>query len=153
LLGAGAATLVDVRRFPASRRHPQFNQRRLADGLAEAGIGYVHAVALGGRRDAEEGEDRFACIGVAAFRSYAARMTRAEWQEALTGALSVPAPCFLCAETSWTRCHRRLIADQLEARGHRIVHLLGPARREPHELSPAATIDGGRLFLCGELVA
>ena len=52
---AGAATLVDVRRFPGSRRNPQFNQRRLAETLEQAGIRYLHAVELGGRRSGEPG--------------------------------------------------------------------------------------------------
>jgi len=73
---AGARTLVDVRRFPGSRRNPQFNQAALATTLDEAGIAYVHAVELGGRRSGEPGEDRFTCIRVPAFRSYAARMGR-----------------------------------------------------------------------------
>jgi len=46
---AGVRTLVDVRRFPGSRRNPQFNQGPLAAGLAEAGIAYRHTVELGGR--------------------------------------------------------------------------------------------------------
>ena len=73
---AGVRTLVDVRRFPSSRRHPQFDQPALADALAGAGVAYRHAVALGGRRSAEPGEERFGCIRVAAFRSYAARRER-----------------------------------------------------------------------------
>ncbi len=43
---AGAETLVDVRRFPGSRRNPQFNQARLAQTLGEVGMGYLHAVEL-----------------------------------------------------------------------------------------------------------
>src|SRR5690606_41725130 len=42
--------LVDVRRFPGSRRHPQFGREALAGSLAASGIGYAHAEALGGRR-------------------------------------------------------------------------------------------------------
>jgi uncharacterized protein (DUF488 family) len=56
------------------------------------------------------------------------------WQAALDDALAEPAPCFMCAETVWWRCHRRLIAELLVARGHDVVHLLGPLRREPHRL-------------------
>ena len=42
--------VADVRRFPGSRRHPQFGTEALAEGLASAGIDYRHFVALGGRR-------------------------------------------------------------------------------------------------------
>jgi uncharacterized protein (DUF488 family) len=146
-------TLVDVRRFPGSRRNPQFNREALAGSLEAAGVAYRHAVELGGRRSAEPGEERFACIRTAAFRSYAARIARPEWQEALAAALAEPAPCFMCAETLWSRCHRRLIAELLVARGHTVMHLHSPGRREQHRLSDDAEARAGKLYLCGALVA
>jgi len=150
---AGVETLVDVRRFPGSRRNPQFNQISLADALGEAGIGYRHAVELGGRRSGEPGEEDFGCIRVAAFRSYAARMRTETWQSALAAELARPATCFMCAETVWWRCHRRLIAELLTARGHEVVHLLGPGRREPHRLYDESEVRDGKLYLCGARVA
>jgi uncharacterized protein (DUF488 family) len=150
---AGAQTLVDVRRFPGSKRNPQFNQPALARALAEGGIDYSHAVELGGRRRGEPREERFDCIRVAAFRSYAARMASPTWQQALAAALDEPWPSFMCAETDWRRCHRRLIADLLTARGHEVIHLLRPGEEETHALFPVAEIRDGTLYLCGELVA
>jgi uncharacterized protein (DUF488 family) len=151
---AGVRTLVDVRHFPGSRRHPQFGRDALSAAVVEAGIAYIHAVELGGRRSNEPGEERFGCIRVAAFRSYAARMARDEWQAALTGALAEPAPCFMCAETLWWRCHRRLIAELLHARGHEVVHLLRPGHSEPHRAwTPISETRDGELYLCGERVA
>ncbi len=146
-------TLVDVRRYPGSRRNPQFGQAALAATLEDAGIAYRHAEELGGRRSSEPGEERFSCIRVGAFRSYAARMGTDAWQAALAAELKQSVPCFMCAETLWTKCHRRLIAEVLFAGGHEIVHLLTPTRREPHRLYDESEIRGGRLFLCGELVA
>jgi uncharacterized protein (DUF488 family) len=153
LRSAGVQTLVDVRRFPGSRRHPQFNQAALAATLDDAGIRYVHEVELGGRRTGEPGEERFGCIDTPAFRSYAARMSTAAWQEALERSLAQPAPCFMCAETLWWRCHRRLIADLLVARGREVVDLLGPGQSQVHKLweGVAEAVDG-RLGLCGEIV-
>jgi uncharacterized protein (DUF488 family) len=154
LAEGGVRTLVDVRRFPGSRRHPQFSQEALAASLGGAGVAYRHAVELGGRRSGEPGEERFACIRVAAFRSYAARMSAAEWQEALAAALAEPEPCFMCAETLWWRCHRRLIAELLHARGHEVVHLLRPGHTEPHRpWEPISETRDGGLYLCGERVA
>ena len=149
---ANVRTVVDVRRFPGSRRNPQFNRDALDEALGAAGIAYRHAEALGGRRSGEPGEERFACIRTPAFRSYAARMGTPEWQQALAAALEEPTPCFLCAETVWWRCHRKLIAELLVARGYDVLHLL-PGRVERHRLSDDAEARGGRLFLCGELVA
>ena len=150
---AGVQTLVDVRRFPTSRRNPQFNQGPLRETLEAAGIDYRHAVELGGRRSGEPGEERFGCIRVAAFRSYAARMGTPEFQEALARELARPVPCFMCAETPWWKCHRRLIAELLTARGVVVTHLLGPGRRESHRLYDESEIREGKLYLCDHLVA
>ena len=153
LAEAGVRTLVDVRRFPSSRRNPQFNQAPLADAVAAAEIEYRHEVELGGRRAGEPGEERFACIRVPAFRSYAARIATPEWQAALERSLGAPSPCFMCAETVWWRCHRRLIAELLSARGNVVTHLLGPGRREQHRPWDEAEVRDGKLYLCGRLVA
>src|SRR5438105_8525746 len=153
LTAAGARTLVDVRRYPGSRRNPQFNAELLAGAVRAAGITYRHAVELGGRLQGEPGEERFACLRVAAFRSYAARMGATSWQTALEAALAEPEPCFLCAETLWRRCHRRLIAELLHARGHEVLHLVRPDEAEAHVPFDVAETHDGRLYLCGELVA
>lgn len=150
---AGVLTLVDVRRFPGSRRNPQFDQAALGEALGRAGIAYRHAVELGGRLSREPGEERFSCIRVAAFRSYAARMGTDAWQAALADALEQPRPCFMCAETVWWRCHRRLIAELLVARGRSVSHLIGPGRREEHRLYEESELRDGKLYLCGTIVA
>lgn len=150
---AGVRTLVDVRRFPGSRHNPQFNQPALKAALVEDGIAYRHAAELGGRRAGEAGEDRFGCLRVAAFRSYAARMGTEGWQAALAAALAEPSPCFMCAETLWWRCHRRLIAELLHARGTRVTHLLAPGKDQAHRPFREAETRSGRLYLCGARVA
>jgi len=150
---AGVQTLVDIRRYPGSRRNPQFNRGPLEAALGEAGIGYRHAVELGGRLANEPGEERFGCIRVAAFRSYAARMATAGWQAALADVLREPAPCLMCSETPWTKCHRRLVAELLHARGAEVRHLVAPGRTEEHRMWEIAEARDGRLYLCGELVA
>ena len=150
---AGVETLVDVRRFPGSRRNPQFDQAALAETLGAVGIAYLHAEALGGRRSNEPGEERFPCIRVAAFRSYAARMGTEAWQHALETSLAEPSPCFMCAETPWWRCHRRLVAELLAARGHQVIHLIRPGESQPHRMYDESMVRECRLYLCGEAVA
>ena len=118
---------------------------RLFDALGEAGIVYRHAVELGGRLSGEQGEEEFGCIRVAAFRSYAARMSTDAWQEALARALEQPAPCFMCAETLWWRCHRRLVADRLTVDAWTVTHLFAPGKSEPHALWDTARIENGSL--------
>ncbi|MGH2921160.1 MAG: DUF488 family protein [Gaiellaceae bacterium] len=151
LRAAGIRTLVDVRRFPGSRRNPQFNQGPLAESLERAGIAYRHAVDLGGRRSGEPSEERFACIGQ--FASYVARMAADEWQRALEDAVSEPAPALMCAETAWQRCHRRWISELLTARGQQVVHLIRPHELEPHRLHQDSEVRDARLYVCGNLVA
>jgi uncharacterized protein (DUF488 family) len=151
LVEAEVRTLVDVRRFPGSRRHPQFGREALAASVRAAGVEYVHAEPLGGRRS---GGDRFACLRVAAFRGYAEWMGGDAFRAALASALELESPCFMCAETLWWQCHRRLIAELLAARGHEVVHLLRPGHSEPHRRwEPVAEWRDGRLYVCGELVA
>jgi uncharacterized protein (DUF488 family) len=153
LQAAGAQTLVDVRRFPGSRRNPQFNKEALAAALEAAGLAYRHAVALGGRLSGEPGEERFGCITTPAFRSYAARMGTEPWQQALAAALGEPEPCFMCAETPWWRCHRRWIAELLHVRGYDVLHLLEPHVFHRHKPFDEADARDGKLYICGELVA
>jgi uncharacterized protein (DUF488 family) len=153
LRSVGVETLVDVRRFPGSRRNPQFNEAALDGTLGAAGIAYRHAEELGGRRANEPGEERFPCIRVAAFRSYAARMGTEAWQHALEATLAEPSPCFMCAETPWWRCHRRLIAELLTARGHEVIHLIRPGESQAHRMYNESMVREGKLYLCNQAVA
>jgi uncharacterized protein (DUF488 family) len=150
---ASVETLVDVRRFPGSRRNPQFNQTVLAAELKRAGIAYVHAPDLGGRRSGVAGEDRFTCLRIPAFRSYAAWMSSNEWKRAIAGTLGLASPCYMCAETLPWRCHRRLIADLLAAREVEVVHLLAPGSSLEQRPFAESEIRNGRLYICGALVA
>ncbi len=51
----------------------------------------------------------------------------------------------LCSEALWTKCHRRLIADALVAKGWSVRHLMSPTRAEDHHLPEFAQVaeDGG----------
>jgi uncharacterized protein (DUF488 family) len=44
----------------------------------------------------------------------------------------------MCAEAVWWRCHRRIIADYLLARGVAVAHIMGGAKRQPASLTPGA---------------
>ena len=46
----GITDIADVRRFPGSRKYPQFNPDQLEPALHGDGIGYVWFAELGGRR-------------------------------------------------------------------------------------------------------
>jgi uncharacterized protein (DUF488 family) len=59
----------------------------------------------------------------------------------------------MCAETPWRHSHRSLIAELLAARGHEVVHVIRPGEEEPHRPAAAAENLGGKLLLCGQIVA
>ena len=151
LRAAGVQTLVDVRRFPASRRHPQYNRAVLERTLGSAGIAYHWlGESLGGRRSrtVPTAESRNNGWEVAAFRYYADAMPTAEFRTGMDKleALARSAPtAFMCAEKLWWSCHRRLIADLLTVRGWSVIHLLEESRHEPHHLTEFARLSDGQL--------
>ena len=51
----------------------------------------------------------------------------------------------MCAEALWWRCHRRLIADALLVRGHRVFHIGSDGAVEEHVLTPFAEVNAGRI--------
>src|SRR4051812_33644543 len=83
LLGeANARILVDVRRFPGSRRHPHFARAALEASLPPLGVTYVfRGEALGGRREGRAGSPHRA-LREPAFRAYADHMDTPEFRAA-----------------------------------------------------------------------
>ena len=154
---ADVKLVADVRANPRSR-YPQFNRSDLAESLKEAGIRYVHLGAqLGGRRQSRPDSVN---VGVpdGAFRGYADHMQSDVFDDGLTrleelavktsttgaaGAAGLTA--VMCAEADWRHCHRRLIADALEVRGWRVLHLGPNGSLESHQLTEAALVDGERI--------
>jgi uncharacterized protein (DUF488 family) len=135
-------TLVDVRRFPGSRRHPQFSRDALAASLAAAGIDYRHEADLGGRRAARPDSPHTAWR-VEAFRGYADHMDSPLFLAALDRLLALAArsrTVILCAEAVPWRCHRRLISDAATVRGVEVCHILAPGRAEIHHLDANARV-------------
>ena len=145
-------TLVDVRRFPGSRRHPQFSREILPAALAASGISYLHEVDLGGRRAARPGSPHVAWR-VAAFRGYADWMDGPEFAAALERLIELGGrrrTVILCAEAVPWRCHRRLISDALVTRGHLVRHILALGRSDLHQLDANAHArSDGRLVYSG----
>jgi uncharacterized protein (DUF488 family) len=113
-------TLVDVRAYPVSRRHPQFSRDALTQALAAAGIRYEwHGEALGGMRKGGYAPHMETPLFIDAAGSLIAASRRQRL-------------CIMCAETQPADCHRAYISDWLVARGERVVHLIGPDERRDH---------------------
>jgi uncharacterized protein (DUF488 family) len=140
LRGAGVTTLIDIRRFPSSRRHPQFARDALATSLLAGGIRYEwQGAELGGRRSRRT-PSRHAALVNAAFAGYADHMDTPAFRDAVQALVRrVEAGerlAVMCAETLWWRCHRSLLADALGCRGVDVVHLIDASRRETHKVRP-----------------
>lgn len=138
---------MDVRRYPGSRRMPQFGSKVLAATLNAQGLEYLWLPGLGGRRNPLPDSPNTAWRS-SAFRGYADYMQTEPFGESLAELLSVAfgmRTAVMCAEAVWWRCHRGLIADVLRWLGFEVIHILGPGSSSPHPYTPAARIEGGQL--------
>lgn len=154
LASGGVGQVADVRSFPGSRRNPQFGKEAFEPALAGAGLAYRWMPRLGGRR--RKGQSPSENLGwrVEAFRNYADYMDTHEFAEGIDELLAWAEEglregrgltAYLCAETHFTQCHRRLISDKLWSLGHEVLHLITPSRQVPHEPTPFLKLDGARL--------
>lgn len=139
--------LADVRRFPGSRRQPQYMQDALAASLARKKIRYRWLQALGGRRRARADSPNDAWRN-ASFRAYADHMASEVFARGMDELLVLAAErrtAIMCAEAPWWRCHRALIADQLCVAGVEVVHILDTTHSVAHPMTAPARIVRGAL--------
>ena len=146
---AGVAAIAAVRRYPASRKNPQFNRETLAAFLDARRIAYRWFEDLGGRRSGDSRESS-PNLGLenAGFRAYADYMGTdgcGGGVEVGGGGAAARPTAVLCAEALWWRCHRRLIADLWVDRGGQVVHIYSGGKREPHTLWDLARREGDGL--------
>lgn len=138
--GASVELVVDVRRFPGSRRHPQFVSAALASSLAEAHIGYEHLPELGGRRSPTPDSPNDGWK-VAAFRGYADYLRTPQFaggRARLAALALMRRTAIMCAEALPWRCHRRLIADVFVLDGWQVLDLMPSGHLEEHRPPPFA---------------
>lgn len=142
--------LCDVRSFPTSARHPQFNRDNLSVELPKAGVAY-HWLGekLGGYRKKTRPDSPHTALRSPGFRNYADHMETEAFADGIQELLELAEKkrvAYMCAERLWWRCHRSLISDYLAAvRGVEIVHILDEKKAEPHRLSRSARLAAGRL--------
>lgn len=139
--------LADVRRFPGSRRLPQFSGEALAASLGAAGMEYVWLPQLGGRRRSAPDSPNTGWR-VEAFRAYADHLATEEFAGGLAELLTLAhglRTAIMCSEVLWWRCHRRLISDVLVSLDISVVHIRDGRQSEPHRLAPPARVVAGRL--------
>ena len=145
LQDAGVAWVADIRTVPASRANPQFQRETLQASLQSAGIGYRWLRELGGLRPKSKLVAR-ECNGFwqnDSFHNYADYALSDAFGQALAELIKfgTEQPCALmCAEAVWWRCHRRIVADYLLARGHEVIHILGRGHHEAARRTPESVI-------------
>jgi uncharacterized protein (DUF488 family) len=146
--------IVDVRRFPGSRRLPQFGSAALEASLRATGVSYRWIEALGGRRRADPASPNDAWQNEA-FRGYADHTGSEEFAEGLFELLMVASglrSAVMCAEMLWWRCHRRIIADVLVSLGYEVRHIRDGGAAELHELAPPGRLVDGVLTYASSVI-
>jgi len=139
------AAIADVRRFPGSRRQPQYSREVFPSSLTEHGVTYRWFEALGGRRRPVPDSANTAWRN-ASFRGYADYMGTEEFQSAVEQLFEFACEqrtALMCAEVLWWRCHRALVSDVLRLRGVRVIHILDLGKTVEHPFtSPARVVEG-----------
>jgi len=148
LSGAEIDLVADIRKIPRSRANPQFNQDTLPDALASYDISYEHVAALGGLR----GKARSVSRDVngfwenESFHRYADYALSSDFHAGLEHLLEQGRNrrcAMMCSEAVWWRCHRRIVADHLIARGETVFHIMGQGRLELARISSGAVTQHG----------
>jgi len=144
--------VADIRRFPGSRKFPQYNQEPLSASLSQNNIQYLNLKNLGGRRKAKPDSKNTAWRN-AAFRGYADYMETDDFKERITELERIglkQRTAYMCSEAVWWRCHRSMVSDYLKARGWNVMHIMGIGKEEIHPYTAAARIVNGKLSYQGD---
>lgn len=139
--------LVDVRRFPGSRKFPHFNREELQKALDENNIKYLHLESLGGRRKVQPESENNAWR-LASFQGYADHMETPEFSQAIRiieNEAEASRLAYMCSEAVWWSCHRSLISDYLKVRGWKVNHIMSANKEMEHPYTKPAKIVDGRL--------
>jgi uncharacterized protein (DUF488 family) len=143
LTGAGVELLVDVRRFPGSRRHPHLSREAMQEWLP---VDYRWEEQLGGRRGLSPDSPDVAMRN-ASFRGYASWMRTPDFRMALAEVLAEPRlSAVMCSESVWWRCHRRMIADAaVLLHDVDVRHVMPDGRLTPHPPTSGVRVAGDAL--------
>ncbi|MGA9342389.1 MAG: DUF488 domain-containing protein [Rhodanobacteraceae bacterium] len=142
--------IADIRTVPRSRTNPQYNRDTLPGTLAAFKIGYQHIAELGGLR----GKARTASPDLngfwenRSFHNYADYALTPPFKDGLDRLIAIGREqrcAMMCSEAVWWRCHRRIVADYLLARGESVFHLMGSDKIEPARLTDGACVENGEV--------
>lgn len=145
LRAADIEALVDIRRFPNSRRNPDVELAAITAWTQEAGLAYRWEPRLGGRRTLPVGSDaEDTWWRVKQFAAYAAYTRTASFGDALRELIDQSnrqRTAMMCSEAVWWRCHRRIVADvAMIGFSVQVCHLMHDERLVAHPLSEGARL-------------
>jgi uncharacterized protein (DUF488 family) len=113
--------LADVRRWPTSKKFPQFTRDSLSESLWTVAIEYHwFGEDLGGYRTG----------------GYEQYTTSVEFQRGLAALVDLAQQkrvAIMCAEAVYFKCHRRFISDRLTEKGWRVWHIFPDGRLYEHK--------------------
>lgn len=145
--------LVDIRAFPMSRRHPQFNREALELWLPEIGLEYRWMQALGGRRKKTLEDSPNVALRNDSFRNYADYMLSEPFQHAAAEVIALAEKqrtAIMCAERVYFQCHRMMVSDYATAHGHTVLHIEDEKPPREHTLMKEARMVEGKLVYRGD---
>lgn len=145
-------TIVDIRRFPGSRKFSQFDQDNLKIALEEVGIQYISMLELGGRRKPNV-DSKNTIWKNESFRGYADYMETSEFKNAIIKLEEIAlkqTTAYMCSEAVWWRCHRSMVSDFLKAKGWNVLHIMGISKVQEHKYTAPARIVDGEVFYSDE---
>ena len=152
LRSAQVEAVVDIRRFPGSRRNPDVGRDAMQQWLPDAGIEYRVDERLGGRRRlAPDAPREDPWWQVEQFAAYAAHTRTPEFAaglDELLGQAAHTSTAMMCSESVWWRCHRRMIADFVVlVRGVDVRHLMPDGRLVAHRPTEGVRVREDRLLV------
>lgn len=121
-------TVVDVRHWPTSKLFPHFKKENLEKILKEKGREYYHLENLGGYRKG-------------GYEEYTKTKDFKEGLENLIQLTNKKAAVIICAERFPWKCHRAIIARELEKKSIKVIHIIEKnkiwqPKIEPKEIKP-----------------
>ncbi|GGW30161.1 DUF488 domain-containing protein [Arenibacter certesii] len=134
--------IVDIRRFPGSKKYPQYNKELLERSLLENDIAYKQLEKLGGRRKINALSTNIAWRNPS-FRAYADYMETSDFKSGLGELLQLAynkRTAYMCSEAVWWRCHRSLVSDILKFNGWEVRHIMGVDKTTEHSYTGPATV-------------
>ncbi|BFI73838.1 hypothetical protein YN1_8250 [Nanoarchaeota archaeon] len=144
--------LIDIRRFPKSRKYTYFNIEDLSSILPKYNIKYIWEEKLGGfRKFGKDVKDIGIgkCFKSESFRAYATYiLTNDEVKEILKNIENMAKDkniVLMCSERFPWNCHRKIVSDWFLYKGFKVIHIIDLNKTIEHKFTQCAEIENGEL--------